>query len=136
MKRLRGTVMAAALLTAHIPVALANPAPPADARSDDSVTALALQWFTRMRTGQIDRSQLAPAFGAQLTSAAVQEMSRYLKPYGAATGAVILRARTIGDQTFYDVKILLERGDSASLLIGLDSSSKVTVVSPVSMPGG
>ena len=36
------------------------PAAPAGARTPAGVEALALQWFARMRTGEIDRSQLAP----------------------------------------------------------------------------
>jgi hypothetical protein len=53
--------------------------------------ALALQWFSQMETGQIDRTQLASACSAQLTDDAVQAMSRQLKRYGASpTSAQVL----------------------------------------------
>jgi hypothetical protein len=69
--------------------------------------ALALQWFSQMETGQIDRKQLASACSAQLTDDAVQAMSRQLKRYGASpTSAQVLRSRTTDDQTFYLVKLV------------------------------
>lgn len=91
-----------------------------------------------MRSGQIDRTQLAPQYSAQLTGDVVQKMSAYLNKYkyGAAPiGAWILRTRTIGDQTFYDIKLLFPRGDSASLLLGFDKKGKITGIVLMSMAG-
>jgi hypothetical protein len=48
-------------------VLAAAPAP----ASESSVENLALEWFERMRTGQIDRSQLAADYSAQLTESVV-----------------------------------------------------------------
>jgi hypothetical protein len=61
-----------------------------------------------MRTGQIERTQLTPEYSAQLTDDTVEKMAAYLSEYkcGASPmGAQILRIRTIGEQTFYDVKL-------------------------------
>ena len=65
-----------------------------------------------MQKDQIDRTQLAADYSAQLTDDAVQAMSRYLKghEYGAPpTGAQVLKTRTIGEQTFYMVKLVFPR---------------------------
>jgi hypothetical protein len=51
---------------------------------EDSMKDLTLQWFARMQAGQLDRTQLVAAYGAQLTDEAVQQMSRRLNEYGAA----------------------------------------------------
>ena len=59
--------------------ALAGPSPPSGVRKEKSVETLALEWFTKMQSGQIDRTQLAAEYNAQLTDDAVQAMSRYLK---------------------------------------------------------
>ncbi len=108
------------------------------ALTDKSVETIALQWFGRMRTGQIDRTQLTVQYSAQLTDGIVHKMSAYLSEYkyGASpTGAKILRTRTAGDQTFYDVKLTFPRGDAASLLLGFNEAGKITGIVLMSMAG-
>ena len=54
-----------------------------------------------MQRGQIDRTQLATEYSAQLTDGAVQEMSRYLKEYkyGASpSGAQVLKTPQSGSR--------------------------------------
>jgi hypothetical protein len=106
--------------------------------TEKSVEAIALQWFEKMRTGQIDRTQLTSEYSDQLTDDAVKKMSAYLNEYkyGASpTGAQILRTRTIGEQTFYDVKLTFPRGDAASLLFGFNTEGKITGIALMSMAG-
>jgi hypothetical protein len=129
----------AALLTGSVATALAGSPSPSSAPTENSVETLALEWFAKMRTGQIDRTQLAADYSAQLTDDAVQAMSRYLKEYeyGASpTGAQVLKTRTIGEQTFYVVKLVFPRGDAASLLVGLNAEGKITGINIVGMAGG
>jgi hypothetical protein len=128
----------AALLTGSVAGTLAGSPPPSSVPTENSVETLALEWFAKMRTGQIDRSQLAADYSAQLTDDAVQAMSRYLKEYeyGASpTGAQILKTRTIGAQTFYVVKLVFPRGDAASLLLGFNAEGKINGISLMSMAG-
>jgi hypothetical protein len=128
----------AALLTGSVAAALAGSPPPSSVPTENSVETLALKWFAKMRTGQIDRTQLAADYSAQLTDDAVQAMSRYLKEYeyGASpTGAQVLKTRTIGEQTFYVVKLVFPRGDAASLLLGFNAEGKITGISLMSMAG-
>ena len=128
----------AALLTGSVAAALAGSPPPSSVPTENSVETLALEWFAKMRTGQIDRTQLAADYSAQLTDDAVQAMSRYLKEYeyGASpTGAQVLKTRKVGEQTFYVVKLVFPRGDAASLLLGLNAEGKITGISLMSMAG-
>jgi hypothetical protein len=107
-------------------------------RAERNVESLALQWFERMRTGQIDRTQLAPAYSAQLTDDAVQGMAKYFKQhdFGAPpSSAELLQTRTIGDQTFYLVKLLFPRGDATSLMFGFNDADKITGITLMSMAG-
>jgi len=132
--------IAVAVFVAVLSVAAAVPAVPAPVGTptEQSVEAIALRWFEQMRTGEIDRTQLTAAYSAQLTDDAVRKMSAYLNEYkyGASpTGAQILRTRTIGEQTFYDVKLTFPRGDAASLLFGFDSNGKITGIALMSMAG-
>jgi hypothetical protein len=54
------TTLVVVLLTGLVAAALgASPLQPGG-RTEQSVEALALEWFEFMRTGQIDRTQLAP----------------------------------------------------------------------------
>ena len=138
MKFLGAMALLAAVLSSGVTAAPAVVPAQTTALTDESVEAIALQWFRRMRTGQIDRTQLTPQYSAQLTGDVVQKMSAYLNKYqyGASPiGARILRTRTIGDQTFYDVKLIFPRGDSASLLLGLDENRKITGIVLMSMAG-
>jgi hypothetical protein len=130
--------LVAALLTGGVVTALAGSPLPPGMRTEKSVEALALEWFAQMRTGQIDRTQLAADYSAQLTYDAVQATAQYLKEYeyGASpTGAQILKTRTTGEQTFYVVKLVFPRGDAASLLLGLNTEGKITGISLMSMAG-
>ena len=130
--------LVAALLTGSVATALAGSPPPSSVPTENSVETLALEWFAKMRTGQIDRTQLAADYSAQLTDDAVQAMSRYLKEYeyGASpTGAQVLKTRKIGAQTFYVVKLVFPRGDAASLLLGFNVEGKITGISLMSMAG-
>ncbi len=136
MRRCVGIVLAVALIVGAVLVAFSNPAPQASARSEESVKALALQWFAEMEAGQIDRSQLESKYSAQLTDDAVQAMSRQLKRYGASpTSAQILRTRSFNDQTIYLVKLVFPRGDAAAMLVGFDTDGKITGIDFVSMAG-
>ena len=128
----------AALLTCSVAAGFAGSLPPSSVPTENSVKTLALEWFAKMRTGQIDRTQLAADYSAQLTDDAVQAMSRYLKEYeyGASpTGAQVLKTRKIGAQTFYVVKLVFPRGDAASLLLGFNAEGKITGISLMSMAG-
>ena len=130
-------LLAAALSSADAASPHAFPAQ-TGALTDKSVEAIALQWFERMRTGQIDRTQLTAQYSAQLTEDVVKKTSAYLTEhkYGALPSAAkILRTRTIGDQTFYNVKLLFPRGDAASLLFGFNAEGKITGIALMSMAG-
>jgi hypothetical protein len=114
-------------------LAQGEPALPIDPSSADSVKVLALDWFARLQAGQIDRTRMTSALSRALTDDSVEEMSRYLKAYGPATGDEITQNRRIEDQTFYVVKLFLQRGDALSLLIGFDDGGKITGVTFPSM---
>ena len=102
--------------------------PPVDPKSGESVQAFALQWFERLQAGQIDRDQMTTALSETLTDDSVKEMSRIVTSFGPATKDEIVGNRKIDDQTFYVVKLFLQRGDALSLLIGFDESGKITGV--------
>jgi hypothetical protein len=119
-------------------IAVASATAQQQALTEKRVETIVLQWFEQMRTGQIDRTQLTAEYNAQLTDDAVKKMSAYLNEYkyGASpTGAQVLRTRTSGEQTFYDVKLTFPRGDAASLLFGFDSTGKITGIVLMSMAG-
>jgi hypothetical protein len=107
--------------------------PLVDPNSADSVKVFALDWFERLQGGQIDRALMTVALSETLTDGSVEEMSRYLKSYGPATGDEITQNRRIQDQTFYVVKLFLQRGDALSLLIGFDDNGRISGVTFPSM---
>lgn len=127
-----------AVLMSTVAVAMAVVRAQSSWPPEATVEATALKWFEEMRTGQIDRAQLTAEYSAQLTDDAVRKMSAYLSEYkyGASPrGAQIIRTRTIGNQAFYDVKLIFPRGDAASLLLGFNREGKITGISLMSMAG-
>ena len=131
------TILIAALLSAMISTAsAASASPPGPPMSDEGVTNLALQWFRQMQAGTIDRSEYTAGYNAQLTDAAVTEMSRHLDQYGASpVAAQILTERALPDQTLYAVKLLFPRGDAASFLLGLNTNGKITGIVVMTLAG-
>jgi hypothetical protein len=129
-------LLVVALLTVGIAAAPVNAASPANAATDDSAAAFALQWYTQMQAGKFDRSQYAAAYGAQLTPEAVQAMSQHLNRYGASPlRAEIMKKRTIENQTLYLVKFIFPRGDATSLLFAFDAEGNITGIAVGSMAG-
>jgi hypothetical protein len=136
LRRVGASVLVAALSIGPIVPARADAAPPAGAPTEASVTAFAMHWFTEMQAGRTDRSQYTPAYGTQVTDAAVKEMSHALNEYGASPlRAEIVQTRKIDDQTFYIVKFVFPRGDATSLLFGFDAAGKITGVGVGGMAG-
>jgi hypothetical protein len=136
MRRFSGITLAVALLIASIAAGLADAATPAGVPTEDGMKAFALQWFAQIQAGKIDRTQYTPAYGAQLTDAAVQSMSHHLNEYGASPiRAEIMQKRSVDNQTFYKVKLVFPRGDAASLMFGFDAEGKITGVAIMSMAG-
>jgi hypothetical protein len=136
MKRFNGFILVAALMIASVAGGSAEPAQLATVPAANSVEALALRWFLQMQAGKVDRSQYAATYRAQLTDDAVKAMSQHLNEYGASpTRAEILQSRSAGTQTIYLVKLIFPRGDAASILLGLDTESKITAITIVSMAG-
>jgi hypothetical protein len=134
--RLSALVLSAALSLANIAPTHADPAPPPGVPTEDGMKAFALQWFTQMQAGKIDRTEYTAAYAAQLTNEAVQSMSHELDEYGASPlAAEIMQKRALDDQTFYLVKLLFPRGDAASLLFGFDAAGKITGISVMSLAG-
>jgi len=108
-----GTAQGAAPLTGSVAGRPLDPQAPTGVRTPKGVEALALHWFAQMRSGAIDRSQLAPEYDAHLTDHAVEEMSRYLRAheFGALPlEAHLLQSRESGSQRFHVVKIISRAG--------------------------
>jgi len=136
MRRYCGIILAVTLSIATTAAGHADPTPPAGVPTEDDMKAFALQWFAQMQAGKIDRTQYTVAYGAQLTDDAVQAMSHHLNEYGAPRRrAEIMQKRSVDNQTFYKVKLIFPRGDSASLLFGFDVEGKITGVAIMSMAG-
>jgi hypothetical protein len=116
----------------------ASPAAPNASLTQSDVESLALNWFERMRKGEIDRGQLTSGYSRQLTAEAVQELAKFLQTYeyaAAPLGAQVLLKRSSGAQTFYIVKIVFPRGDAASLMFGFNEEGKITGINLMSMAG-
>ncbi len=132
MRRFGGTMLVAALLTGSV----AGATTPAGVPTEEAMRALALQWFTQMQAGKIDRAQYTTAYSAQLTDAAVQVMSHHLNEYGASPiRAEIMQKHSVDNQTLYQVKLVFPRGDATSLLFGFDAEGKITGVAIMSLAG-
>ena len=105
-------------------------------RQKPASTALAMRWFTEIQAGRTDRSLYAPAFAAQVTDEAVRAMSQALNKSGAPPlRAEVVQTGKGGEQTFYTVRFVFPRGDTANLLFGFDADGKITGIAVGGMAG-
>lgn len=127
-----------ALAMACSTAAQADPVPAATAATGEPIAKLALEWFGRMKTGEINRSELSAEYSAQLTAEAVQALSQYLnlRDYGAAPEkAEIMEQRSGEGQTVYLVRLTFPRGDTGSMLLGLSTNGQITGIMILALPG-
>src|ERR1700722_17697995 len=113
------------VLSAGLATSLAVGAP--TALSAERVQKSAVEWFDRMRTGQIDRTQLSADFNAQLTDATVETTSRFLQAHGyveSPTAATLVDTKTAGDETLYTVKLSFAQGKATNLQISVGDDGK------------
>ncbi len=132
------TAQSATALTGRITGRPIYPAAASIAPAADSVEGFAIRLFARMRSGDIDRSQLVPEYSAHLTDAAVHAMSRYLQTHdyeALPLSAQVVKTHQSGEQTFHVVKILFPRGDAASLMFAFNTAGKITGISLLGMAG-
>lgn len=128
--------LATMILSAGLAPSLAAGAPTALAA--ERVQKSAVEWFDRMRTGQIDRTQLSADFNAQLTDATVETTSRFLQAHGYVeppTAAKLVGTRTAGDETLYTVKLYFAHGNATNLQISVDDNGKFSDISLLSANG-
>jgi hypothetical protein len=126
----------AAALTGAAAASAQTPPSPAPAPSEaagPSAKALALQWFRALQAGRVDRTKLTKEYSDHLSDSDIVNMSRYLKPYGDAREVDVLLSRTVGNQTFYEYKLIFSRGDALAMLMGFDRDGKITAVTFSSM---
>jgi hypothetical protein len=129
-------MLSAFLLAAALFAASSRAETPPGAPAAESVKTLAMRWFALMQKGEIDGSQYAPGYAAQITDSAVREMSSRLNQYGAAPArAEISLTRTSGAQTFYVVKFIFPRGDATTLLFGFDGAGKISGIGVAGLAG-
>ena len=104
----------------------------------DSVQKSALEWFDRMRTGQLDRTQLTADFNAQLTDETVETTSRFLQAHGYVeppAEAKLVDTRTAGDETLYTVRLSFASGKAANLQISVSGDGKISDISLLNTGG-
>ena len=129
-------LLVAALLSVSVAPRLAAAAPAT--LTADSVQKSAVEWFDRMRTGQIDRAQLTADFNAQLTDETVETTSRFLQAHGyvdSPSGAKLVDTKTTDDQTLYTVKLSFARGNAANLQIAVNGDGKISDISLLNAGG-
>ncbi len=86
----------------------ASPAavPPAPlATEEPGITARAKDWFSRIQTGNLDRTQLTAQASAAFTDAVVKNVAAQIAPLGAPAAFTFVDKKTIGDNTAYTYKL-------------------------------
>lgn len=103
------------------PSATAKPTPPPG--SDAAVKARAREWIGRFQTGDIDRSQLTPAFSQALDSTAVGEIKSVL-PKGPPLSIQLASTSSDSEQNYY-IYIVTWKEGSLSFSFGLTPGGKI-----------
>ncbi len=81
-------------------------APPAPVPTEEpGITARAKDWFSRIQSGNLDRTQLTAQANAAFTDAVVKNVAGQIAPLGTPTAFTFVDKRAIGDNTAYTYKL-------------------------------
>ncbi len=94
--------------------------PVADAR----VTAKAKEWFHRLQTGEIDRSQLDAQVNSQLTENVIHHETETLTPLGEPISFAFVRTYPVGGALEYDFMVGFKAAKVIEL-ISFDADGKI-----------
>ena len=88
------------------------------------ITAKAKEWFRRLQTGEIDRSQLDARLNAQLTDDIVQRETKALTPLGDPASFVFVRTYALDEALEYDFLLQFKAARLVEL-ISFDPTGKI-----------
>ena len=81
-------------------------APPAPVPTEEpGITARAKDWFSRIQSCNLDRTQLTAQANAAFTDAVVKNVAGQIAPLGTPTAFTFVDKRAIGDNTAYTYKL-------------------------------
>lgn len=92
--------------------------------ADAHITAKAQEWFHRLQSGEIDRSQLDTQLNAQLTDDIVRRETKTLTPLGDPASFVFVRTYELDGALEYDF-LLQFKSTRLVELISFDSGGKI-----------
>ena len=97
-------------------VGLAAPAPAPTATTNAAVMVRAKEWFHRIATGDIDRSQLTALMNAQLTDAMIKQVAAQVSPLGEPTSFVQIQSGRQNGSDYYVYAVTFPSGDKWNYL--------------------
>lgn len=92
--------------------------------ADAHITAKAKEWFRRLQTGEIDRSQLDAQLNTQLTDDVVQRETKALTPLGDPASFVFVRTNALDEALEYDFLLQFKTMRLVEL-ISFDTGGKI-----------
>jgi hypothetical protein len=103
------------------PLADQSTSPPT---ADSQVTAKAREWFHRLQSGEIDRSQLDAQVNSQLTDGLIRQEADALTPLGDPSSFVYLRTYPMVQALEYDFLLQFKTAQLVEL-ISFDPGGKI-----------
>jgi hypothetical protein len=92
--------------------------------ADSAITAKAKEWFHRLQTGEIDRSQLDAQVNLQLTDALIRQETAALTALGDPTSFVYVRTYPLAGALEYDFMLQFKAARVVEL-ISFNSGGKI-----------
>jgi opacity protein-like surface antigen len=92
--------------------------------ADSHITAKAKEWFHRLQTGEIDRSQLDAQVNSQLTADVIRDETKALTSLGDPTSFDYVRTYPLGRALEYDFMLQFKAGRVVEL-ISFDADGKI-----------
>ncbi len=117
-------------------VAFAAPAPAPTSTTNAAVMVRAKEWFHRIATGDIDRSQLTSLMNSQLTDAMIKQVSAQVAPLGEPTSFVQVQSGREKGADYFVYAVTFPSGDKWNYLFVYEPSTnkvsglKVTPAAP------
>jgi hypothetical protein len=127
MNRLFAGVALAFALTATAATAAPTAAPAPTPTPDAAVMARAKDWFHRIETGNIDRSQLSAQVNAALSDAMIKQVASQVSPLGEPTSFTQIQTGTRGGSAYCVYEVTFSTGEKWHYVFAYDpATTKIT----------
>jgi hypothetical protein len=126
---MRALAVCVALLLGGVAAMPQEGSPSPAAASEQSMLALAKEWFHRIQTGAIDHSQLNDNANMSMDADSVKELTAQTAPLGVPSTFVQKQVGTLNGTSSYTYELTFKNGTKIAFILLVDNAGKIAGIS-------